>query len=671
MPENYADGYWTTAPASWVWNGNWKNTHTSTGTELPICDPTNAPTETPTSSPVQCTVKYTRHRGMIRQGNWVLTDDDLIPTDPVCVTNDDWTPPFCRDGKFPQGLAIGIDRCKVACAARPKCKAIGIGHPTRGTAAECFLAGEVNDQDNPLMAYGHWDFYDIEEVCEPECTNNCVSTPGWTIDSNPVTTCGWMEHICGPMRRGECLEHGGNVKCQWGYVTGNHWANYGPYGSPVSHCCNCKGFQMPENYADGYWTTAPASWVWNGNWKNTHTSTGTELPICDPTNAPTETPTSSPVVPIAGCTKGHLESIYVLQGKHERSFGSSSLHGYCSSANGGFCDSSMSGIHCFCNINDGVYGNSHSWIPGTSGAYAGFELGGLHQLKGFCVSRDNGGESHQYTDRHNDQITFEVSTSQTFDDPGSATWTTVGSITRSTHGQLCFEFAVEVPARAVRILPSSSGSCIDELEVYATTRGDVCTLGTMTAGGIGDRSAELDRKYFKFNDQTAYDDYASAGSQYWHNGLGRTTYVSQTSSWPEGCMNACCANPACQSFMFYKSECILYSVAKSAGMDDILGHVSRQGPWGISTGGPGYSIGFWEMSRKPRSALDTLPELKFYLKVEDYTSGNAWVDRVSNIEVHVPGSASFHEGYVHLSGTAITAPLQTNPNVMQSATYVI
>jgi len=251
---------------------------------------------------------------------------------------------------------------------------------------------------------------------------------------------------------------------------------------------------MPENYADSYWTTAPASWVWNGNWKNTHTSTGTELPICDPTNAPTETPTSSPV-------------------------------------------------------------------------------------------------------------------------------------------------------------------------------GDVCTLGAMTAGGIGDRSAELDRKYFKFNDQTAYDDYASAGSQYWHNGLGRTTYVSQTSSWPEGCMNACCANPACQSFMFYKSECILYSVATSAGMDPILGHDSRQGPWGKNIGGPGYSLAFWEMSRKP--ALDTLPDLKFYLKVEDYTSGNAWVDRVSNIEVHVPGSASFHEGYVHLSGTAITAPLQTNPNVMQSATYVI
>jgi len=118
-------------------------------------------------------------------------------------------------------------------------------------------------------------------TCPETCTDSCISTPGWTIDSNPVTTCGWMEHICGPMRRRECLEHGGDVKCQWGYLTSNYWANYGPFGSPVSHCCNCQGFQMPDNFADSYWTTAPASWVWNGKWKNTHTSTGTELPMCE------------------------------------------------------------------------------------------------------------------------------------------------------------------------------------------------------------------------------------------------------------------------------------------------------------------------------------------------------------------------------------------------------
>merc|ERR1719336_978690 len=306
-------------------------------------------------------------------------------------------------------------------------------------------------------------------TCPETCTDSCISTPGWTIDSNPVTTCGWMEHICGPMRRRECLEHGGDVKCQWGYLTSNYWANYGPFGSPVSHCCNCQGFQMPENFADSYWTTAPASWVWNGNWKNTHTSTGTELPICDPTSAPTLEPTPSPTIAqIIASTKSHLVSNYDQQGKNERSFGSSSLHGYCSNSNGGFCDASMSGIHCFCNINDGLYGNSHSWIPGTDGAYAGFELGGLHQVRGFCVSRDIGGESYEYTDRHHDQIAFEVSTTESFAAPASAAWTSVGSITRSTHGRLCFEFSTDIPARAIRILPSSSGSCIDELEVFAT-----------------------------------------------------------------------------------------------------------------------------------------------------------------------------------------------------------
>merc|ERR1719346_518711 len=102
----------------------------------------------------ECTVKYTRHRSMVRYGdnNWILKNDDLIPT---------------GIDRFTQGAAIGIDRCKVACAARPKCKAIAMGHPTRGTAAECWLAGEVNDQDNPLMPHGNWDMYDIEEVCEP------------------------------------------------------------------------------------------------------------------------------------------------------------------------------------------------------------------------------------------------------------------------------------------------------------------------------------------------------------------------------------------------------------------------------------------------------------------------------------------------------------------------
>merc|ERR1719204_803984 len=194
--------------------------------------------------------------------------------------------------------------CMNACCANPACQSF-MFYKGECTLYSVATSAGMDDILGHSSRQGPWGintggpgysiaFWEMSRQPSPRCTNNCVSTPGWTIDSNPVTTCGWMEHICGPMRRGECLEHGGNVKCQWGYVTSNHWANYGPYGSPVSHCCNCKGFQMPENYADSYWTTAPASWVWNGNWKNTHTSTGTELPICDPTDEPTETPTPSP-----------------------------------------------------------------------------------------------------------------------------------------------------------------------------------------------------------------------------------------------------------------------------------------------------------------------------------------------------------------------------------------
>merc|ERR1719499_2478241 len=161
----------------------------------PTTEPTQEPSSSPTIEPTKCTVKYTRHRGKTRLGHRILMNDDLIPTDPVCVRNDDWTPPFCRDGKFPQGLAIGIDRCKVACAARPKCKAIAMSHPTRGTAAECYLAGEVNDQDNPLMPHGNWDMYDIEEVCEPEKTPCTLAETTFTIDETIDGNSGAMSYF--------------------------------------------------------------------------------------------------------------------------------------------------------------------------------------------------------------------------------------------------------------------------------------------------------------------------------------------------------------------------------------------------------------------------------------------------------------------------------------------
>jgi len=90
----------------------------------------------------------------------------LIPTDPVCVSNDAMMPPFCRDGKYPQGLEIGADRCKVACDARPDCKAIGIINPSRGTSAQCILYGEPNT--NSLTSYNDFDTYIQGRECDPD-----------------------------------------------------------------------------------------------------------------------------------------------------------------------------------------------------------------------------------------------------------------------------------------------------------------------------------------------------------------------------------------------------------------------------------------------------------------------------------------------------------------------
>jgi len=135
------------------------------------------------TSPCECTVKYTRHRSMLRLGNWVLKNEDLITTDPECLRN-----PWCR---APQGHHIGVDgltldRCKVACAAHPQCKTIAIGYP--GSYDLCYLGGDVNDQDNPLYAHHRWDMYDIEEVCEPVTTQTPTMQPSSIPTLNPTSS---------------------------------------------------------------------------------------------------------------------------------------------------------------------------------------------------------------------------------------------------------------------------------------------------------------------------------------------------------------------------------------------------------------------------------------------------------------------------------------------------
>jgi hypothetical protein len=123
---------------------------------------TNAPTSAPTNKKV-CTVTYTRHQLQIRGGWTALSPSGLIPTKPACVKNDDWTFPYCRAGKYPQSLAIGAEKCKKACDARPECTGMGVRAPNLSTA-ECYLAGTDNSA-KALIGHANWDFYDRSETC--------------------------------------------------------------------------------------------------------------------------------------------------------------------------------------------------------------------------------------------------------------------------------------------------------------------------------------------------------------------------------------------------------------------------------------------------------------------------------------------------------------------------
>jgi len=122
---------------------------------------------------------------------------------------------------------------------------------------------------------------------EVPCTDDCVSTPGWVVARNPICTCQWMESTCGPMRRGECLEHGGDVTCQWIYLAtareSPHWPQMYD-GTPAANCCNCKGFKIPEDFPVGTatkpWPQNPLNWTWNGNWISAPGASAADLPVC-------------------------------------------------------------------------------------------------------------------------------------------------------------------------------------------------------------------------------------------------------------------------------------------------------------------------------------------------------------------------------------------------------
>ena len=125
------------------------------------------------------------------------------------------------------------------------------------------------------------------------------------------------------------------------------------------------------------------------------------------------------------------------------------------------------GVHLITNVNDGVYGNSNSWLAnfpaGDPNPYIGVDLGGQFTIDSIAFGRDNTGT---FSDRSNGLYTLQITTAT---DPATADdWTTIGTINYTSSLSLRHQYDINgsVIATGLRVLVSDPNICIDELEIY-------------------------------------------------------------------------------------------------------------------------------------------------------------------------------------------------------------
>ncbi len=157
------------------------------------------------------------------------------------------------------------------------------------------------------------------------------------------------------------------------------------------------------------------------------------------------------------------------------------------------------GFHIAANLNDGIYGNSNSWIsgdadPGGAPAEAGVTLGGLVNLTSIAFGRDNGNGAFDNSSAGSDACggqcndrSLGIYTLQ-FTADGGMNWTDIGMLNYASDDDLVpgggftsyFRHEYEVSltggapivANGVRIVVPQFGlgvgTAIDEIEVYGT-----------------------------------------------------------------------------------------------------------------------------------------------------------------------------------------------------------
>lgn len=150
------------------------------------------------------------------------------------------------------------------------------------------------------------------------------------------------------------------------------------------------------------------------------------------------------------------------------------------------------GVHGIDDVNDGVYGNSNSWIGNSADSFVGVDLGGEFLIDGVAWGRDSDGVV-EFMDRAAGDYLVQFTN---VDSPNASTpdtdWTTLAEVTLHVGDAdqfLRHEYEFDgVVATGVRIVTAQNGLAIDELEVFGVATPEPASiaiwllLGTAATG---------------------------------------------------------------------------------------------------------------------------------------------------------------------------------------------
>ncbi len=140
--------------------------------------------------------------------------------------------------------------------------------------------------------------------------------------------------------------------------------------------------------------------------------------------------------------------------------------------------------HPISSLNDGKYGDGHSWIGNSANSWAGLDLGVRTRLSAFAFGRDN--TAGGLTDRASGS--YRIQYTQSSPVGAGSSWVDIGTIAYSGSDLSLarrhqFALSPAVEATGFRII-APSGACVDEIELYDTT---AASLGSpwLTGGHFG------------------------------------------------------------------------------------------------------------------------------------------------------------------------------------------